>query len=356
MSASSSPHPISHSIDASAFQRDLLRWYDKAARRLPWRTPPGAATRPDPYAVWLSEIMLQQTTVAAVEPYFREFLSRWPTAADLAAAPEEDVFAAWAGLGYYARARNLLKCARQVAADGDFPQTEAGLLELPGVGPYTAAAIAAIAFGEAATVVDGNIERVMARLYAVETPLPAAKPELRAHAATLTPSQRPGDYAQALMDLGATICRPRNAACLACPVSVHCASSGRDPERLPRKTPKAARPLKYGIAYWLQTEDRVLLVRRPDKGLLGGMRAFPTSDFNTSLPTAVEEAPAALDWRLTEKSVSHGFTHFELNLRIAEARTDRPIATNGEFWPIGDLDAAGLPTLFAKVARAMTKE
>ncbi|MEO0501357.1 MAG: A/G-specific adenine glycosylase, partial [Pseudomonadota bacterium] len=335
-----------HAIDPAAFQSDLLVWYDEQARTLPWRIPPGSAATPDPYRIWLSEIMLQQTVVAAVKSYFEQFTSRWPTVEALAAAPEEDILTAWAGLGYYARARNLIACARTVAARGGFPDTEAELLTLPGIGPYTAAAIAAIAFDRPAAVVDGNIERVMARLHAVETPLPAARPDLKAHAAGLTPAHRPGDHAQALMDLGATICRPKAAACLVCPVARHCAASGSNPERLPRKTPKAPKPQRHGIAYWLERDGRVLLVRRPPKGLLGGMRAFPATDFVATPPTIGTNAPVTADWQ-PAGTAQHGFTHFHLTVDICRATGDADM--DGEWWPIDTLQKAGLPTLFEKI-------
>ena len=252
--------------DPAAMSGALLVWYDRAARALPWRVPPGSGARPDPYRVWLSEVMLQQTSVAAVAPYFHAFLARWPTVAALAAAPEAEVMAAWAGLGYYARARNLLACARAVAARGGaFPDSEAELRALPGVGAYTAAAVAAIAFDRPSVVVDGNVERVMARLHAVEEPLPAAKPRLRALAAAMTPAGRPGDHAQAVMDLGATICTPRWPACGICPLVRACAGRlAGVAEALPRRAGKAAKPVRHGIAWLAVREDgRVSTRTRP---------------------------------------------------------------------------------------------
>lgn len=331
----------------------LLAWYDRHARRLPWRSPPGTPA-PDPYRVWLSEIMLQQTTVVAVAPYFERFVARWPTVADLAAAEDAALMAAWAGLGYYARARNLLACARAVVRDhgGRFPDSEAGLRALPGIGPYTAAAIAAIAFDRPAAVVDGNVERVIARLFAIPTPLPAAKAAIRDHAARLTPARRPGDYAQAMMDLGATICTPRSPACVLCPVRAHCAAArGGTPEAFPVKAARAARPHRHGVAYWLEAEDHVLLVTRPARGLLAGMRALPTGDWNAA-PVPPDAAPVAADWRLLETPVAHGFTHFTLDLSVAVARLEKRCAApaGAEWWPIARLDAAGLPTLFRKAA------
>ena len=323
----------------------LLDWYDRHARTLPWRSPPGTPP-PDPYRVWLSEVMLQQTTVAAVKPYFERFAARWPDVAALAAVEDADLMAAWAGLGYYSRARNLLACARTVVRDhgGHFPETAAQLRRLPGIGDYTAAAIAAIAFGEAATVIDGNVERVVARLFAAEKPL------IRAHAAALTPNERPGDYAQAMMDLGATICTPRDPACAICPVSAHCRAFalGRT-DAFPVKPPKATRPHRRGYAFWAEAEGHVLLVTRPAKGLLGGMRALPTSDWGDS--PGLDQAPVAADWRLIEGSVRHVFTHFSLDLGVAAATVERLNLSGGEWWPLDRLDEAGLPTLFDKAAR-----
>ena len=263
----------------------LLDWYDAHARVLPWRVSPAARAggeRADPFRVWLSEVMLQQTTVPHATAYFLQFLDRGPTVDALAAAPDDEVMAAWAGLGYYARARNLLACARAVASEhgGVFPTSEAGLRSLAGVGAYTAAAIAAIAFDQPANVVDGNVERVMARLHTVETPLPAAKPEITRLAAILAEGPRPGDWAQALMDLGAMVCRPKAPLCDRCPLAPEClARAGGAPETYPRKTAKAERPHRYGVAYVLTRGDEVALVRRPPKGLLGGMLALPTSDW-----------------------------------------------------------------------------
>lgn len=322
----------------------LLAWYDRQARTLPWRTPPGAGTRPDPYRVWLSEVMLQQTTVPHATPYFLEFTARWPSVSDLAAAPDADLMAAWAGLGYYARARNLLACARAVARDhgGVFPDTEAGLRALPGVGPYTAAAVAAIAFDRPANVVDGNVERVMARWFAVETPLPAAKPELTALAADFVTHDRPGDWAQALMDLGATICRPKSPACEACPVAFGCAArAGGAAATYPRKVRKADRPRRRGVVWVLRDADgRVALVRRPEKGLLGGMLGLPTSDWSEA-PHGTP--PVAADWRALGE-VEHVFTHFHLTLEVRAATEDLP----GALWTTPDEAARALPSVFRK--------
>lgn len=337
------------SVDSAA--REILEWYDASARALPWRHPPRVPGRADPYRVWLSEIMLQQTTVAMAAPYFEKFTARWPTVQALAASDDSEVMTAWAGLGYYARARNLLACARVVAARGGFPETEAELLGLPGIGPYTAAAIAAIAFDRRATVVDGNVERVMSRLFAVETPLPAAKRELCAHAASLTPDERPGDYAQAVMDLGATVCTPRSPACGRCPWNGRCAAFGAgNPDRYPVKAAKAPRPTRYGTAWWIEAGGDVLLVRRPARGLLGGMVALPTSTFGPERDGAV--APIETAWTRVPEPVRHGFTHFELVLDVAVARLSERPAIEGDWHPIARIDEAGLPTLFRRAAEA----
>jgi A/G-specific adenine glycosylase len=338
-------------VTLQSLRAELLAWYDANARALPWRSPPGAS-RADPYRVWLSEVMLQQTTVPHATPYFLKFTHRWPTVGDLAAAADGEVMAAWAGLGYYARARNLLACARVVARNhaGVFPDTEAGLRGLPGLGPYTAAAVAAIAFNEATNVVDGNVERVMARLHAVEAPLPDAKPELKRLAAGLVRDERPGDWAQALMDLGAVVCRPKAPLCDRCPVAAHCAALATGaPEAYPRRTAKALRPHRYGVAYVLTRGDEVALVRRPPKGLLGGMLALPTSDWRAgrwSEVEAVAVAPADAPWRAVGE-VEHGFTHFTLTLQLLRAEGE----AKGVIWsPRRDLDA--LPSVFLKAAQA----
>lgn len=343
----------------------LLDWYDDHARDLPWRARPGVAA--DPYRVWLSEVMLQQTTVATVRPRFAAWVARWPDVASLAAADEAAVMAAWAGLGYYARARNLVKTARAVVSehDGVFPRTEAELRRLPGLGAYTAAAVAAIAWGEAAVVVDANVERVVARLFAIETPLPAARPAIRAAAAAITPATRAGDFAQAMMDLGATICTTRAPKCLLCPVREQCRGFARGaPERLPVKPARRVRPRRHGTIFWLERGGRVLLVTRPASGLLGGMRALPTGAWSDATPElgrvlagalagALADAPAEADWRLLEARVTHRFTHFDLDLTLAVATAPAHVAVDGEWWPIADLKAAGLPTLFAKAADAI---
>ena len=321
-------------VDAS---EALLRWFAVDKRRLPWRSE--GAESPDPYRVWLSEIMLQQTTVAHATPYFLAFTARWPTVEALAAAAEEEVMAAWAGLGYYARARNLIACARVVAHElgGRFPDTEKDLRTLPGVGRYTAAAVAAIAFGRRAVVVDANVERVVSRLFAVEEALPASRETLYRLTDGLTPPQGSGDFAQAMMDLGSAICTPRSPDCPRCPLASLCRARERGtPERFPVKAKKAPRPRRDGTAYWLEHDGHVLLVRRPPEGLLGGMLAFP------------EAAPAAeADWR-EAGSVEHVFTHFALTMRLLCAAADT--RRDGIWWPVDRLDRAGLPSLFAKLA------
>jgi A/G-specific adenine glycosylase len=333
----------------------LLRWYDANARVLPWRAPPGSPP-PDPYRVWLSEVMLQQTQVATVIPYFEKFTARWPDFASLAAVEDADLMSAWAGLGYYARARNLLAAARAVAGEhgGRLPADEAALRTLPGFGAYTAAAVAAIAFGQRAVVVDGNVERVVARLFAVADPLPGAKPRIRDLADSITPDARAGDFAQAMMDLGATICTPRSPRCLLCPLADRCeARAAATPEAFPVKAKKKARPVRYGTFFWAERDGRVLLVRRPDTGLLGGMRAFPTGVWSES-PPALADAPFAADWTLRNATVRHVFTHFELIAALATATIGGHIdAPDGEWWPIADLDSAGLPTVFAKAVKAI---
>jgi A/G-specific adenine glycosylase len=334
--------------DPESLSAQLLSWYDAHARVMPWRVSPqdrAKGVRPDPYRVWLSEVMLQQTTVAAVKDYFHRFTARWPTVAALAYAPDADVMGEWAGLGYYARARNLLKCARAVVSDhgGQFPTTREGLLTLPGIGPYTASAIAAIAHDKPATVVDGNVERVMSRLRRVETPLPAAKPELTALAAALTPTQRPGDYAQAVMDLGATICTPRNPACGLCPWVHACAARAAGVQSdLPAKSPKPDKPTRHGTLWLGHRDGAILLERRPDKGLLGGMLGFPGDAWDGQGGPAPAEAP----WQDIGE-VRHTFTHFHLILQVLTARIDSPL-TRGTLIPRHAFRPADLPTVMRK--------
>jgi A/G-specific adenine glycosylase len=329
----------------------LLDWYGRNARTLPWRAPPGSAQRPDPYRVWLSEVMLQQTTTAHAAPYFEKFLKLWPTVGDLAAADEAAVMAEWAGLGYYSRARNLVACAQAVAHRGGFPFGEEGLRELPGIGEYTAAAIVAIAHGRRAIVIDANVERVVARLFAIDVPLPGARKAIRAAMERITPEERAGDFAQALMDLGALVCIPRDPKCLLCPLGDICAAraQGRQ-DALPVKAPKRARPTRGGTAFWIERDRKVWLVTRPRKGLLGGMRALPDDGWRARAD-GTGEAPVKGAWQ-AGGVVRHGFTHFDLELGLAIYAGSRfEDLEGGEWWPLANLDAAGLPTLFAKAAR-----
>jgi A/G-specific adenine glycosylase len=320
---------------------------------LPWRAPPGA--RADPYRVWLSEIMLQQTTVATVKPYFDRFVARWPDVSALGRASLDEVLQEWQGLGYYARARNLHACAAAIAGrhGGVFPQERAALRALPGIGDYTAAAIAAIAFDAREAAIDGNVERVLARIYGVDEPLSAAKPRLRRLAAALVPPERAGDFAQAMMDLGATLCTPGRPRCVLCPWRDSCAAaaSGR-PESLPVRENKPERPRRYGIAFWLVRPDgAVLLRRRPDRGLLGGMVEIPSTPWRAepwSLPEALAVAPALAAWELLPDSVHHGFTHFRLELTVAAAKGG---GAEGIWSPLDRLAEHALPSLMKKVVR-----
>ncbi len=339
----------------------LLAWYDRERRHLPWRFAPGITA--DPYRVWLSEIMLQQTTVKAVIPFFETFTKRWPTVDALAAASLDDVLAAWAGLGYYSRARNLHACARVVAGQfgGAFPATEIALLELPGVGPYTAAAIAAIGFGVRAVVVDGNVERVVARLNAIDSPMPQAKPQMRLAAAAITPEMRAGDFAQAMMDLGATICSPRRPSCLMCPIAASCKARALGiEESLPRRAIKAERPVRRTIAFVALREDgAVLLRRRPPSGLLGGMMEVPSSAWQSDQPdakAALLSAPVRAAWWPVAVEVSHIFTHFRLEVQVYRALIGANVPLNlwaeperCTFVPRSDLHSAALPSLMRKI-------
>jgi A/G-specific adenine glycosylase len=332
----------------------LLHWYDRHARALPWRNPPGAPLPGDPdwpYRVWLSEVMLQQTTVAAVKPYFAAFTTRWPSVFALAQADEADVMAAWAGLGYYSRARNLVKCARAVAARGGFPATEAELRALPGLGDYTAAAVAAIGFGQRAVVVDANVERVVARLFAIGDPLPGARKAIRGKAQEVTPAARAGDFAQALMDLGSQVCTSKAPRCLLCPLAQACAGrSAGEPERLPVKPVKKAKPERRGTAFWIEQRGKVWLVTRPGGGILGGMRALPDDGWSARRDGS-GQAPLAGE-RESLGAVRHSFTHAHLTLSVERINVERTSPLEeGEWWPIAELEQAGLPTLFAKAAQ-----
>jgi A/G-specific adenine glycosylase len=341
-------------IRESAAAASLLAWYDRHRRDLPWRAAPG--DHADPYGVWLSEIMLQQTTVAAAKPYYEKFLAAWPTVADLAAADLDDILTAWAGLGYYARARNLHACARTVVDEhaGRFPDAEDELRALPGIGVYTAAAVAAIAFDRPAVVVDGNVERVMARLFAVETPLPATKAELRELAAGLSPRERPGDYAQAVMDLGATVCTPTRPHCGQCPWTVWCVARKMGiAESLPRRERKAAKPVRRGVVFWVERPDgAVLLRRRPPKGLLGGMVEIPSTPWTENeidLANAKRHAPAAVRrWANMPGEVRHTFTHFHLELKVLRGKSKH--SNEGGMWVLPDhFSDHALPSVMRKV-------
>ena len=348
-------------MSPESYATPVLAWYDANRRRLPWRAAPGHKI--DPYVVWLSEIMLQQTTVATVQPRFAAFLNRWPTVSDLAAASLDQVLVEWQGLGYYARARNLHACAVVVHSKygGVFPDELAQLRQLPGIGQYTAAAIAAIAFNQPVLPVDTNVERIVARLFTIDAPLPAGKPLIAARAADLAGPNRPGDFAQALMDLGATICRPRQPDCPACPLHDHCQAVIPGPELFPVRAAKAPRPLRTGTAFWVQNpQGEVLLQRRPASGLLGGMTEFPSTAWTAGATPTDEEypdaeltaaAPVATEWTETEGSVEHTFTHFRLSLRVVrgESRQDPPTEA---FWVHPDAFAEhALPTVMKKIAQ-----
>jgi A/G-specific adenine glycosylase len=355
---------LSASTDSEDEAAALLAWYDGVRRDLPWRARRGEAA--DPYRVWISEIMLQQTTVAAVAPYFHAFVGRWPRIEDLAAADLDQVLHAWQGLGYYARARHLHACAQTVVARhaGVFPADEAALRLLPGVGDYTAAAIAAIAFDLPATAVDGNVLRVVARLHAVKEALPAARPRLVALARALTPAKRPGDFAQAMMDLGATVCTPRRPRCSACPWQGRCAAyrTGR-PEEYPRRAVTAEKPVRRGVVFWLERADGAVLVRRrPSRGLLGGMMEFPSTPWRAA-PWSIAEAvavaretaaPAGSGWAMLPGGLRHTFTHFHLDLDVLvgrDAARSGAEAPDGRWCAPGDFARLALPTLMKKVVR-----
>ncbi|MER0239342.1 A/G-specific adenine glycosylase [Fulvimarina sp. MAC8] len=346
------------SLPKDPLSKQLLAWYDTHARDMPWRMSPKArkaGARPDPYRVWLSEIMLQQTTVAAVKPFFERFVNRWPTITDLARAEASEIMAEWAGLGYYSRARNLHACAKTVDEehDGAFPKTAAELKALPGIGDYTSAAIASIAFDEPAPVVDGNIERVITRLYRIADPLPGAKPKIREKVAALTPKDRPGDFAQGMMDLGATICVPRNPNCLICPITRSCdARSEGDQSRYPVKAPKKAVPHRVGAAFVAirLSDGAVWLRRRPSSGMLGGMSEAPSTNWSARADgkTGGDSAPFSADWH-NAGAVEHGFTHFKLELTVYRAEIEQPPDMEGWWAPADQIANQGLPTLMRKV-------
>jgi A/G-specific adenine glycosylase len=344
--------------DAKVLGRRLLAWFDRAGRALPWRDHRESPR--DPYRVWLSEIMLQQTTVATVAPYYRRFLARWPTTEALAQAPLDDVLHAWQGLGYYARARNLHRAARAVAGPlgGRFPEDEAGLARLPGIGPYTAAAIAAIAFGRRTVPIDGNVARVIARLYGLRARLPDGRAELTARARMLLIADRPGDFAEALMDLGATVCTPRAPRCGECPWRAACrARASGDPESFPPPKKKPARPTRHAIVFWAKDgRGRVLVRRRPERGLLGGMMEFPSTPWRAKPWTPAEatrHAPAKGAWRMVEGGAfTHVFTHFALQGQAMRARLVGVEVNGHRWWPVADLDQLALPSVMKKAAKA----
>lgn len=346
---------------AGAASKALLAWYDRHSRPLPWRVSPAAGKaghRADPYHVWLSEIMLQQTTVKAVGPYFEKFVAAWPTLADLAAADDDDIMRAWAGLGYYSRARNLKKCAETLVRDfgGTFPNNAADLQKLPGIGAYTSAAIAAIAFNEPVPVVDGNIERVVSRLHAIEEPLPASKRAIKAIVTRLTPTERPGDFAQAMMDLGATICSPRRPACSLCPFVDRCAVANSSvADTYPRKAVKKDKPTRYGAAFALfRSDGAVLLRKRPDRGLLGGMAEVPTGHWTEDERMLDDRsaAPIAHGWKRVPTLVTHTFTHFHLRLAVYCGHSDTAAPANAWWSRPGEQSAEALPTVMRKVLAA----
>lgn len=342
--------------------KDLLAWYDNHARVLPWRISPknrAAGEIPDPYRIWLSEIMLQQTTVATVKSYFEKFVTTWPTVQDLAKSERDDVLKAWAGLGYYSRARNLKACADMIVSDyeGRFPETLVELKKLPGIGDYTAAAMTSIAFDKPAVVVDGNVERVISRLYAIEKPLPGAKKTITELAAALTPKNRCGDYAQAMMDLGATICTPKRPACALCVWREFCqASRTNAQEDFPRKTPKKVKPTRYGWAFIAVREDSAILLRqRPDKGLLGGMTEVPGtvwSEEKPKLPFAA--APFQAGWSKQCGTIRHTFTHFHLEVEVVMNVFPNSQKPAKNCWWAHEEAIAGeaLPTVMKKILEA----
>lgn len=337
------------------FRLDLLAGYDASGRTLPWRIRPEdrrAGVIADPYKVWLSEIMCQQTNVVSAAPYWHKFLQKWPTVGDLATAPRDEVLAAWAGLGYYARARNLHKCANAIVDEfgGDFPKSEAGLLKLPGIGPYTAAAIACICFNEPTTVVDGNVERVISRVYKIDEPLPKSKKTLKECARELTDTKRPGDYAQAIMDLGSKICKPKNPKCGDCPWSFGClAYKAGQAADYPKNLPKKPRPTRYGAVFYLEDDGHILLKQRPDKGLLGGMMELPGTDWTPEQPPTdrwLSQAPIVRNWEAVDAQIVHVFTHFTLKLQVFRATGQHEGGSVRA--DLNDLAAYALPTVMTK--------
>jgi A/G-specific adenine glycosylase len=341
------------SLYMSELSKSLLAWYDRIGRDLPWRVK---GARAEAYHVWLSEIMLQQTTVAAVKEYFLKFVALWPTVQDLAAADLDDVLRAWAGLGYYARARNLHKCAGVIVAQhgGNFPSDYASLLALPGVGPYTVGAISAIAFDLPLAAVDGNVERVLSRFYAIEQPLPLSKPDIKAKAQALVPKRRAGDFAQAMMDLGATVCTPKSPNCAICPWTEDCVGRQQNiAATLPRKLTKAKVPTRRGFAYWLERSDgAVLLQRRPEQGLLGGMMEIPSCVWEADAErNDLSDQPLPAAWQELNGVVRHTFTHFHLELVVLKAVVAKTtkVSPPQKFVQKAHLRYEALPTVMRKI-------
>jgi len=345
-------------MDVKTMRAQLLAWYDAQGRVLSWRIRPEDRAKgitADPYAVWLSEVMSQQTTIAHAAPYWQRFLAEFPTVTDLANAPRDRVLTMWAGLGYYARARNLHKCAVMVRDefDGIFPDNEAGLLKLPGIGAYTAATIAAICYDEPTNVVDGNVERVISRIFRVQALLPKSKPYIRACAATLVRDGRCGDYGQALMDLGGTVCTPKNPKCDMCPWQSHCAAfTCGDAADYPKKTPKKKQPIRYGAVFVLRRENEILLERRKDDGLLGGMMGFVGTGWGKAPDNPLAAAPQKRNWEKIDGEVRHIFTHFDLRLTVYVAETTDINVVNDAHtvWAqLAQIETYALPTVFKKV-------
>lgn len=339
--------------DFNNFRKKILIWYDKHARSLPWRAPKGVT--PNPYWVWLSEIMLQQTTVVTVKPYFEKFIAKWPTVDDLAAADIEDVMHEWAGLGYYARARNLHKCAQIVSSEhnGTFPDNQEQLIKLPGIGDYSSNSIAAIAYNTPANVVDGNVERVMARYFAIEEPLPKSKKHLKELAGSIAwdETKRSGDYAQSLMDLGATICTPKSPKCMLCPINESCEGQSIA-ETLPKKEPKKTKPQKYGSVYWVTNKaGAVLFERRDERQMMGGMLGLPTTEWLKKATKSQNSRFSAQ--KLTKTKVKHSFTHFDLHLDIITAQFGGKLEKNEQWIDPSALEEIGVPTLFKKAVKLM---
>lgn len=340
--------------DITGFQKDLFKWYDTHQRHLPWRL-----STPNPYYTWISEVMLQQTTVPTVMPYFEKFIQTWPTVQELANASLDEVLHAWQGLGYYSRARNLHKCAQEIAhhSKGIFPEDEKHLKSLPGIGDYTAAAIRTIAFNKPAIVMDGNIERILSRLFLVKDPLPRSKSILKKHAQKIMSHQRPGDYAQALMDLGSSVCTPKKPLCLTCPIRQYCKAPGKNPQLYPVKLPKTAKPKKFAILFWVTDKhNRILIEKRPHKGLLAGLMGFPTSPWTEEEPSSkdLSHAPLQTQWTPLEKGVTHTFTHFHLSFLVVCGKTSQ--STKGLWARPEDLQDYAFPTLMKKVIRLMESQ